>query len=433
MPCGAQSWWGCAAANCMDMRAWGNPELVETDDAGDTTEPQVAMDPDGSAIAVWRQSDGTRDNIWSNRFVPGQGWGNAQIIEADDAGSGDAPQVAMDPSGNAVAVWRHHDGTRYNIQANRFIPGQGWGTAEIIETDDAGHAYSPQVAMDPSGNAVAVWYQRDGTRNNIWSNRFVPGQGWGNAELIETDDAGSATSPQIAMDPSGNAVAVWSQNDGTRYNVLSNRFVPGQGWGTPALIETDNAGNIFDPQVAMDPSGNAVAVWRQSDGTRDNIWSNRFVPGQGWGSAELIEDDNAGSAAFPQIAMDPSGNAVAVWRQSDGTRDNILANRFVPGQGWGNAALIETDNTGDASTPQLAMDSSGIPVAVWRQSDGTRNNIWSNRFVPGQGWGNAELIEDDNAGSAFVPQVAMDPSGNAVAVWHQHDGTRNNIWANVLK
>ena len=79
------------------------------------------------------------------------------------------------------------------------------------------------------------------------------------------------------------------------------------------------------------------------------------------------------------------------------------------------------------------MDSSGNAVAVWQQSDGTRNNIWANRFVPGLGWATAEIIETDNAGDANFPQIATDSTGNAVAVWQQSDGTRNNIWANVLK
>jgi hypothetical protein len=47
-------------------------------------------------------------------------------------------------------------------------------------------------------------------------------------------------------------------------------------WGTAKLIETDNAGNALVPEVAIGPSGNALAVWSQSDGTRSNIWSNRF-------------------------------------------------------------------------------------------------------------------------------------------------------------
>ena len=47
-------------------------------------------------------------------------------------------------------------------------------------------------------------------------------------------------------------------------------------WGTAALIESDNAGNALTPQITFGASGNALAVWYQSDGTRYNIWANRF-------------------------------------------------------------------------------------------------------------------------------------------------------------
>lgn len=49
---------------------------------------------------------------------------------------------------------------------------KSWGIAALIETDNAGTAAGPQLAFDTNGNALAVWYQSDGTRSNIWSNRF---------------------------------------------------------------------------------------------------------------------------------------------------------------------------------------------------------------------------------------------------------------------
>ena len=131
--------------------------------------------------------------------------------------------------------------------------------------------------MDGSGNAVAVWQQWDGTRYNIWSNYYVSGTGWGTAQLIETDNAWSANKPQVAVDASGNAVAVWEQSDSKRWNIWANRYVSGIGWGTAQLIETDNAGGTSTPQVAVDGNGNAMAVWYQWDGTRNNIWANRFL------------------------------------------------------------------------------------------------------------------------------------------------------------
>jgi len=135
---------------------------------------------------------------------------------------------------------------------------------------------SPQVAADANGNATVVWAQFDGTRNNIWSNRYTASVGWGAAELMELDDAGDALDPQVAVDANGNAMAVWHQSDGTRNNIWSNRYTAGAGWGAAELIETDNADHAVDPQVAVDPSGRATAVWQQSDGIRNNIQSNRF-------------------------------------------------------------------------------------------------------------------------------------------------------------
>ncbi len=263
------------------------------------------------------------------------------------------------------------------------MAGTGWGTAELIETDNAGYALYPQVAVDTSGNAVAVWRQSDGPRYSIWANRYVVGTGWGEAEVIETDNTGNAYSPQVAVDTSGNAVAVWYQSDGTRYSIWANRYVAGTVWGEAELIETDDNGNAEYPQVAVDTSGNAVAVWYQSDGvTHDSIWANRYVAGTGWGTAELIKTDNAGDARSAHVAVDPIGNAVAVWCQSyDFMRYNIWANRYVAGTGWGTAELIETDN-GDVNNPQVAVDTNGNAVVVWVQHDGWRyNNIWANRYV----------------------------------------------------
>jgi hypothetical protein len=414
----------CHGGTTTTLNTHGTAERIESN-AASAFQPQIAFAANGNAIAVWLQMDGMNQNVWANRYVAGTGWGTAELIETDNTRHAFNPQIASDPNGNAIAVWFQEDGTRYNIWANRYVAGTGWGTAELIETDNAGFAFHPQIAFDPGGNAIAVWYQSDGTRTNVWARRHVAGSGWGTAELIETDNAGSVSGPQISFDPNGNAIAVWNQHDGTRENIWANRYVAGTGWGTAELIETDNAGYAFNPEVAIDPNGNAVVVWNQFDGTRNNLWANRYAAGTGWGTAELIETDNAGSALYPQIAIGADGNAIAVWYQSDGTRDNVWTNRYVAGTGWGTAELIETDNADAVDLPQIAMDPLGNAIAVWAQYDGTTGNIWANRYVAGTGWGTAGLIETD-PGYAGDPQIAIDPNGNAMAVWAQFDGAHYN-------
>jgi hypothetical protein len=372
---------------------------------------------------------------FSWRFTTRDGrWGTAELIEVNDR-SAFGPQIAIDPNGDALSVWDQSDGTRISIWANRYTPNAGWGTAELIEMNDEGNANGPQIAMDVNGNALSVWAQSDSTRTSIWANRYTPTTGWGTAELIEMNDEGNVFVPQIAVDLDGNALSVWQQTDGMRTNLWANRYTPGGGWGTAELIETNDAGNAGSPQIAIDPSGNATCVWGQSDGRRTNIWANRYTPTTGWGTAELIEMNDAGDAFLAQIAVDPKGNALSVWlwQQSDRTRFRVWGNRYTPSTGWATAERIETNVAGNASSAQIAMDSSGNGLAVWRLSDGTRNDVWANRYTPSAGWGTAERIEVNdasNTSSAQIVRIAIDPNGNALGVWDQSNGTGNSIWAN---
>jgi hypothetical protein len=93
-------------------------------------------------------------------------------------------------------------------------------------------------------------------------------------------------------------------------------------------IET-NAGDAFNPQVAFDADGNALAVWTQF-GSHEYIWSNRYRAGIGWDTAALIQPDSADRGTGAQIAIDAHGNALAVWQaqQADGTHARVWSNRF---------------------------------------------------------------------------------------------------------
>ncbi len=402
---------------------WGTPSLIESDNAGNASMQQLAFDNNGNAIAIWSQNDGTRWNVWTNRF-DGSSWATSELLEVDNVGDAVDPQIAFDNSGNAIAVWAQDDGLRRNIWANHF-DGSSWGTPEMIETDDTGPADLPQIAFDDNGNAIAVWMQMDSARWSIWANRF-DGASWGGAALVETIDTGEARDPQIAFDKNGKAIVVWAQNDGTRSNIRASLFSSGS-WGGSTLIESDDAGDAEEPQIAFDNAGNALAIWQQFDGVRYNVWTNRF-DGSSWGTASLIENDDSGFAGGAQIAIDGNGNAIAVWSQHDGTRLNAWANHY-DGSGWTGAVLIEADDSADASNTQITFDSNGNALAIWYQDTGIRSDVWVNRF-DGVSWGGASLIESDDTGSAGNPQIAVDNNGNAFAIWDQSDGTRYNILVN---
>jgi hypothetical protein len=371
------------AARYVAGTGWGQPELIETG-TGSAFSPQVAVDASGNAIAVWEQAVGAgEEDVRANRYVAGSGWGQAQLVSnLAEVGEANDVQIAMDASGNALVVWRQSEGegVRQNLWFNRYAVSSGWGVPDLVERSP-GDTFAPQIAMNASGIAMAVWRQSEDGSDlvNVMASRYEPGSGWAVPELVELNNSGDAFDPQIALHANGNAIAVWNQFDGTRHNIWASRFTPAGQWSAPELIEFDDLDRAFDPQISMDASGNAIAVWEQSDGVRLNIWASRF-DGTRWDTAQKIETDDTDDARGPQVAMDASGNALAVWEQSDGTSDSIWAARYVAGAGWRAPELLETSDTDDTEEPQIAMNANGNAIAVWRQSAGAVGSIFANVF-----------------------------------------------------
>jgi len=161
----------------------------------------------------------------------------------------------------------------------------------------------------------------------------------GTAKGAAESGGDEASLPDIAMDAMGNAFAVWQQDGdpsaSTRYDIMANRYVAGPGWGSEMWLENDNTNSAFAPKVAMNVSGNAIAVWQQDDGTGMSIFSNRYVNNIGWGSSELIET-NGIDADLPQVDMNGKGDGVAVWQQPSNGFDSVWANRFQGGRSLSN-------------------------------------------------------------------------------------------------
>jgi hypothetical protein len=412
-------------------RRWGTARPIE-DRIASASAPRVAMDPQSNAVAVWVQSYGIEPSIWSNRFTPLTDWGDAELIETNNdvptmgpqAAMG--PQVAMDAQGNAVAVWLQQDDAQSPpfsfIWSSRFTPSEGWGTAMMLYLAQ-GYAEAPQIAMNAQGNWIAVWQAEDSALPAwfIWSS---------SGDILNDDESAMdhvVNAPHVAMDAQGNALAAWQEWDGTRTGIWFNRFTVSGSWGGPESLE-NNDGHAASPFVAMDPQGNAVVAWLQTGGTDPGAWAKRFTPPSTWEGAKRI-DTGAGATGTPQVVMDAQGNALAVWRQSDGS---TWSNRSALTGDWGTPEPVDNID-GAAFRLLLAMNARGNGVAVWFTNDGMDSSIWSNRFTSSGSWGTAELVEDLGGSVYSSPHVAIDPEGNAVAVWAQRKDNAVDVWSNQLR
>ena len=214
-------------------------------------------------VAYWKHPSGLTDNISSD---------------------GDAynPQVAMDDNGNALIVWMQSDGSTQQIYKSEYRDGV-WTDPEDLDdhiSPGGQHAYNPQVAMDDNGNALIVWMQHNGTRQQIYKSEYRDGEWTHPTDLFNSisPDAGSANSPQVAMDDNGNALIVWPQSDGSNYQVFKSEYRDGA-WTHPEDLDdniSQNGQDAYPSQVAMDDSGNAVIVWNQPDGINWQIFKSEY-------------------------------------------------------------------------------------------------------------------------------------------------------------
>lgn len=406
-----------------DLPKWGTAQLIETNNNSSTYDPKIVFDSKDNAIAIWSHSDG---KIWANRHTNGKGWETAQIINPGNYGFALNPRIAIDSNDNAIAVWVENSmGANNYIGVNKYSVDIGWGTDQVVEINPSGDLiYNPEIAIDSDGNAIVVCYQNDGGRYNIWTVRYDIETGWGSAQLLETEDYGQAVDPQIAFDSKKNAIAVWAQDDGVRFKICANRYTYGIGWGVAQIIETtNNTIDARDQKIAFDSNDNAIAIWSNYY----QLGINKYTAGTGWGNAQII---NTGYAVDPQVVFDSNDNAIFVW-----FGDGICLKEFNPNTDWwGLTQIIDDDKPGIILTHDIAIDQNDNIMDVWFRNEGPHYddlpyNIWSNRYTPGKGWETSKLIENGD-GDARIPNIAIDSNGNAIAVWFQFDGVQNSIFAN---
>ena len=411
---------------------WGSPARVDNA-TGVIESPRIAVNRDGIAVAVWAERVGVASNqqIWVNRYVPEIGWEGPRRIELDDLSDNSPAQigVGIDEAGNAIAVWTQWAGS-LRLWTNRYVVGTGWQTAELLEQDSK-PAMNPQLAMDPQGNALVTWLRWDFAQPDnsvILFRRYEAGTGWGSIQTLVA--SGRPNYAPISMDDAGNAIALWEQWDGTRYDVWAARYSVDSGWGTPQRIESSD-GTALAPSIAMDRQGNGMATWQQSDGVRNHIWAARYAIGSGWGTAQRVDTNDALECNYPMVAVGENGNTIIGWRAYNGMdmyTTRTWANTYAQGSGWGTPKMLSSDNV-LSDQPRVGMDSNGNALAVWRQWDATGINLWSNRFGTDIGWGSSQLTEMIPDNTWLSPALAVHSCGSALVVWPQGDSvSADSVW-----
>jgi len=441
---------GGGAGSAWAAPAWLAPQDLSA--AGQHAyDPQVAVDGQGNAIAVWQRFDGKNTVVQAAVRAAGGSFGAPQDLSAAGQHAYD-PQMAVDGQGNAIAVWSASDGTNFIVQAAARAAGGGFGAPQDLSAagQDAGF---PQVAVDGQGNAIAVWSRFDGTNfimqaaaRAAASRRrrryFTPKRGGSFGAPQDLSAAGQdAFNPQVAFDGQGNAIAVWHRLDAGTNTIVqaaaraaaSRRrrryFTPKRGgsFGAPQDLSAAGQSASFS-EVAVDGRGNAIAVWRRFDGTNTIVQAAVRAAGGSFGAPQDLSAAGQ-KAGFPEVAVDGQGNAIAVWQRFDGT--NFIVQASVRAAGGSFGAPQDVSAAGQtANDPQVVVDGQGNAIAVWSRSNGTNDIVQASVRAAGGSFGAPQDVSAAGQ-DAHVPQVAVDGQGNAIAVWSRSNGTNYIVQAAV--
>lgn len=413
-------------------RQWQTPSLLQHDDAGIQDSPRIVVNNQGAAALVWRHfPSALQPQVLASRYSPESRTWSDPVRIGPESGTGNfgasgQPRTAIQDNGDIVAVWPQIEQGSFEILASQFTNSRGWSTPARLD-QAFGTAGSPSVVFDSGGSSFVAWSQTDSGVYHIYFSRLAPGGTQWSAPVQVDAAVGGAEFPQLAADAHGNVFGAWLQRDSlqaaTGLRVWSSIYTSGA-WGTPSLVGGDSTSNAFSNLLVSNMSGTAQVMWLQTD---RSLWSNRYTPEGGWGTASMV-DPPGKSDADPELAIDATGNVLAVWQTSDG---HIAYSRSTSGTVWSIPTPVSHADAGTSETaefPRIAFDGNGNAITVWTRTTDAGTSARSALYTSGGGWGNA--MDLGNTGDVLIGLVAVAPDGVGLAAWEQIDGptSETGIW-----
>jgi hypothetical protein len=228
--------------------------------------PTLSVSQVGAAFAISQVFD---DNYVSQLWAAGGSaaapFGPAQPVSEPGRYS---PAVAIDEGGNAIAAWE--DPASMQLLAAWRPAGQAFEPAVVLDPKTRS---APAVAFDAFGTGVVAWTRQPASNSApapVMVSLRAAGGGWTAPQTISDPTHFTFGAPAIATNRRGDSLVAWPTSVGgpafpfSRSVEMSLR----RGGGTfdPPQTLTSSSGLLLDPRPAIDESGNALLVWSTGGG-----------------------------------------------------------------------------------------------------------------------------------------------------------------------
>lgn len=236
-------------------------------DWGGSNYPGLSVAPDGCRYVVWYDDKYCPDR-WNlflrfkNEGAPD--WGPEIVL--DIAPNVYQPEIAVDPDGTAHMIFARRDhGSSIICYTSSVEPrNPGAWTGEAVLSDQTGVDFcDPSLAVGGGGEACVVWEQYDGAGTDIFIRRTWNMEWSGVVNVSQTP--GESRFADVAVDPrSGTVCVAWLERRAGLWFVCARTWHPETGWSAARDLAETGLGDGVDylkyarrpgPSVAFDEGG----------------------------------------------------------------------------------------------------------------------------------------------------------------------------------
>lgn len=392
----------------LSLFAWTAPQQISTNDPCECA--KVAIDPSGNIIAVWISGTAPNTTVQTaSRQVSTGIWSTPTNITT--TGIYHNPAVVMSSAGYATAVWEHEINGKIAVESSRLPLGGAWTTIKTVSQN--GVNTLPQLVVDSSNNVTAAWLKDD----RVVAARLVNGN-WGVPVSVQNTTGNSNV--DIAINTIGNILLTWfNAGNNTSY---ASAFINNT-WTTPLTIDpvsNGSAGVNAKAAVGLNNAGNAIAVWSNFDvGVKGKY---NHVYNQAWSqSVSNLSTDYPNTGT--KVVLGTGGFGVSIWINST---TGLVQGSSFSNNAWSIPQVLS--NNYDNESTKLIIDGSNNATAFW--CDAGVSDIKSSKFLNQLYWSYPPEQISTNGYNAS-PSVAGNVNGKAVVAWVHNEGGNNVIQASV--
>ena len=290
----------------------------------------------------------------------------------------------------------------------------GWSAVQAVPGME-GAAKATRLQADTQGRVhlVSTWGAGNGIYYSVLDAAAdCASSGWTNVEVISGAEGGRYAN--VAVDTDGDPHVCWHDVDYT--NVYYRKASSGA-WSAPVTQATATQwdSRFCDISVAgLIPH----LIYEQDDESYSNCHpSYIYWTGAGFTDGlDLVDSYHS----WPQIVMDPSGEAHVLYTGRHGDCDVVY--RRTGGGGWEPEQVLSTGPT-EWTWTGLAVDGNGTLHGAWHQLIGGKGQVhYATGDAAAGTWQIPRQVSIDDALDNWQQALAVDPAGHTHIVWMQVEG-----------